>query len=101
MFGWQIKKWEGPQDYWLATTGECRPGIDGALMRRKDFPFAGASAVNTLDVPSVDDFTRRVAAHGGRVAMSKVAIPGVGYFAYCQDTEGNTFGIMQDDPSAK
>jgi hypothetical protein len=28
-------------------------------------------------------------------------IPGVGYFAYCQDTEGNTFGIMQEDKSAK
>jgi predicted enzyme related to lactoylglutathione lyase len=30
-----------------------------------------------------------------------MAIPGVGYLAYCQDTEGNTFGIMQADPSAK
>jgi predicted enzyme related to lactoylglutathione lyase len=25
---------------------------------------------------------------------------GVGYFAYCEDTEGNTFGIMQADPGA-
>jgi hypothetical protein len=31
----------------------------------------------------------------------KTTIPGVGYHAYCQDTEGNVFGIMQDDPSAK
>jgi catechol 2,3-dioxygenase-like lactoylglutathione lyase family enzyme len=22
VFGWQIHKWDGPQDYWLATTGE-------------------------------------------------------------------------------
>jgi predicted enzyme related to lactoylglutathione lyase len=27
-------------------------------------------------------------------------IPGVGYLAYCLDTEGNMFGIMQRDTSA-
>jgi len=25
----------------------------------------------------------------------------VGYFAYCEDTEGNMFGVMQMDPNAK
>jgi predicted enzyme related to lactoylglutathione lyase len=30
-----------------------------------------------------------------------MAIPGVGYFAMCQDTEGTTFGIMQFDETAK
>jgi uncharacterized protein len=30
-----------------------------------------------------------------------MAIPGVGYLVYCQDTEGNTFGMMQADPAAK
>lgn len=30
----------------------------------------------------------------------KRAIPGVGYQAYCQDTEGNVFGIDQEDPAA-
>jgi predicted enzyme related to lactoylglutathione lyase len=28
-------------------------------------------------------------------------IPGVGWVAYCKDTEGNIFGMMQNDPSAK
>lgn len=32
--------------------------------------------------------------------MPKTAIPGIGYHAYCQDTEGNVFGIMEEDPSA-
>ena len=31
----------------------------------------------------------------------KNAIPGVGYFAYCEDTEGNVFGVMQNDTKAK
>jgi predicted enzyme related to lactoylglutathione lyase len=97
VFGWEIQKWDGPQDYWLITTGEeGTPGIDGAIMRRE----AGMSVVNTIGVPSVDEYTAKITASGGTVARPKMAIPGVGYFAYCQDTEGNTFGIMQNDPSA-
>jgi len=33
--------------------------------------------------------------------MPKTAIPGVGHFAYCEDTEGNLFGVMQADKNAK
>ena len=37
-FGWEIAKWEAPEDYWLLTTGEDgQPGIkqrDDALARR-------------------------------------------------------------------
>ncbi len=29
-----------------------------------------------------------------------MAVPGMGYMAYCQDTDGNCFGLMQNDPSA-
>jgi predicted enzyme related to lactoylglutathione lyase len=29
-----------------------------------------------------------------------MAIPGVGYLAYCSDTEGNVFGVMQADNTA-
>jgi predicted enzyme related to lactoylglutathione lyase len=28
-------------------------------------------------------------------------IPGMGWLAYCKDTEGNIFGMMQGDPNAK
>jgi predicted enzyme related to lactoylglutathione lyase len=33
--------------------------------------------------------------------MPKTPIPGVGWFATCQDTEGNTFGIIEEDRTAK
>ena len=38
---------------------------------------------------------------GGKAVTPKTAIPGMGYFCYCQDTEGNLFGIMQSDPTAR
>jgi predicted enzyme related to lactoylglutathione lyase len=97
-FGWKIDKWDGPQDYWLVTTSaKEEPGIDGAIMPR----MPGATTINTVDVPSVDEFVQKVVAAGGKVVMPKDTVPGVGYFAYCADTEGNVFGMMQSDPSAR
>ena len=34
---------------------------------------------------------------GASMALAKQAIPGVGHYAYCKDTEGNIFGMMQRD----
>lgn len=97
VFDWQVQKWEGPQDYWLLQTGEGQ-GIDGGLMKRQpEFP----GTVNSIDVPSVDEFSEKVTASGGRVVMPKMALPGVGYLAYCSDTEGNIFGLFQTDPSVQ
>ena len=98
VFGWEIQKWDGPIDYWLITTGEDKePGIDGALMRREN---PSDSLINIIDVSSVDDFVEKITQTGGEVAVPKTAVPGVGYVAYCKDTEGNTFGIMQEDENA-
>jgi predicted enzyme related to lactoylglutathione lyase len=30
-----------------------------------------------------------------------MAIPGMGWFALCMDTEGNKFGIMEEDANAR
>ncbi len=98
VFRWKIDKWEDPLDYWLVTTGdESQPGINGALMRRTD----SEATINTIDVPSVDEFIETIVNAGGKVLQPKMTVPGVGYAAYCQDTEGNQFGLMQADPSAK
>jgi len=99
VFGWSIQKWEGPVDYWLVSTGEeDRPGINGAITHRT---APSESTVNTIDVPSVDEFIERVTSSGGTVVLGKTAIPGVGYMAYCRDPQGNTFGMMEEDPRAR
>lgn len=98
VFGWQISNWGGPVDYWLAATGpDDQPGINGAIARRQNLK----AVCNTIDVPSVDDYLQRVVAAGGQAITPKMSIPGVGYMAYCTDTEGTVFGIMQSDPSAQ
>ncbi|HEX7091037.1 MAG TPA: VOC family protein [Longimicrobiales bacterium] len=93
VFGWSSTKWEGPMEYWILSTGSPdQPGIDGGLLRRQ---APGQGTVNTVDVPSVDEYVARVERAGGKVIAPKMEIPGVGWLAYCQDTEGNVFGIME------
>ena len=100
VFAWSFEKWSGPMEYWMANTGsDKQPGINGGLSRRQADQPAGTQT--TIDVPSVDEFSAKVGKAGGKVVRPKNAIPGVGYFALCEDTEGNAFGIIQFDQNAK
>ncbi len=99
VFGWTAEKWEGPMEYWLVTTGpDDKPGINGGIAKRQK---PSETITNTIEVSSVDEFVEKIRQAGGNVVSPKMPIPGVGYFAMCQDTEGNPFGIMKDDPEAK
>ena len=98
IFGWTFTKWEGDKPYWLVTTGPNEePGINGGMFVRK----GPVGHVNTVDVDDIDAFLEKVTAHGGKIAVSKMAIPGVGWLAYCQDSEESVFGLMQEDASAR
>ena len=98
VFGWKIDNWEGPAEYWLVSTGdEKQQGINGAIMERMD----KQTTINTIEVPSVDEYVKKIVEAGGKQVSKKNAIPGIGYFSYCQDSEGNLIGIMQPDPKAK
>ncbi len=99
VFGWKIEKWKGPIDYWLVMTGsEKEPGIDGGLAKRTE---AEPSTVNTINVPSVDEYVKMIVKNGGSIVRPKMPVPGVGWMAYFTDTEGNLWGIMQTDENAK
>src|SRR5512137_2109188 len=79
VFGWKIQKWEGPMDYWIVTTGDG-PGIDGGLARRVN---PSETTINTIGVPSIDEYIAKIEKIGGRILMPKVPLPGVGWFARC------------------
>jgi predicted enzyme related to lactoylglutathione lyase len=99
VFGWKFDKWAGPTEYWMVTTGiEGTPGINGGMMKK---PGGITSTTNTIGVESVDAAVNEAVKAGGKNIMPKTPIPGVGYFAYCEDTEGNLFGVMQMDANAK
>ncbi|MDP4114893.1 MAG: VOC family protein [Bacteroidota bacterium] len=98
IFGWKISKWDGPTPYWLVSTGEGSPGINGGIIEKTEqLP----SVINTIDVENLDSTIEKIVAAGGSIHFPKMVIPSVGYMAYCKDTEGNVFGVMQEDPNAK
>ena len=104
VFGWEFNKWDGPQDYWLVKTGEdSQPGINGGLTPKTNQGSGntGGRITNSIDVPSIDEFSNKISMEGGKVLSPKMPIPGVGYVAICEDTEGISFGIIQYDRNAK
>jgi len=92
-------------EYMLIMTGEKgTEGINGGMLKRPCAIAAGPGSnayVCTIDVASLDEMMDAVIAHGGKMAMPKMVIPGMGRLGYAIDTEGNTFGMMQSDPTVK
>ena len=112
VFNWEIKKWDGPMNYWMVmtgskgseTAGKEGDGIDGGLMLREGAGPLESGPTNaficTIDVEDLEVTLDAVEAAGGHEISPKKGIPEVGWFAYCRDTEGNIFGLMQNDPAA-
>ena len=85
-------------DYWMAKTGTKEPGIDGGMSKRMPGQIG---MTNTIDVPSIEKFSKKIIENGGQLIIPKMAIPKVGWFAQCMDTEGNMFGIIEMDEKAE
>jgi hypothetical protein len=104
VLGWRFQVW-GDGSYRLITTGSDGPGIDGGMVRRQgprgDDQTPVIAWVCTVSVDDVDAYLAEALAAGGSQAVAKMAVPGVGWLAYVKDTEGNIFGLMQSDSSAR
>lgn len=98
LFGWKINPFPGTQDYWHIDTAGADDTPDGALMARKQ---PQQPITNYVSVDSVAGFSKKIEKLGGKICMAKTAVPQMGYFAVCQDTEGNAFGIWESDANAK
>jgi len=99
-FGWKVIKWEGPQEYWLIATGagDEKGGIDGAITKRMAHE---ANTINVINVQSLSETMAMVRENGGETIAESITVPGIGYMTYCLDSEGNTFGLLQEDSEAK
>ena len=104
LFGWKIEKWPGStvddKEYWMiTTTGEKgNKALGGGMMKRQ---MSQHQNTNFIDVETVDEYSSKVQQLGGKVVVSKMSVPGMGYLAYCIDTENNSFGIWETNESAK
>lgn len=105
VFGWQFEVgWEydapqGREKYWRVITGDgATAGINGGLTRRE---YPGQPISVGIEVPAVDECTALVEKCGGKTLVTKVHLPGVAWFAVCQDSEGITFALFQPDAAPR
>jgi uncharacterized protein len=103
LFGWKFEKWPGMEsgmEYWIINTTDNEGGkaVGGGMMKRQN-PQQGIT--NFIDVTSVDEYSAKVQSLGGKIVAPKQAVPTMGFFAVCLDTENNTFGIWETNPNAK
>lgn len=95
--GWEPHRW-GEQPYWtVADAVGPEPGIADALAPRTE---ATQGVLLYLAVDDVDATLKSVVAAGGKVAVTRQPVPGVGWMARFRDSEGNLIGIMQEDAKA-
>ena len=98
--GWKIEKYmskeeSGMMDYWMITTGDSNPGINGGLYKRSEGGEKLYTFDCTIDVPDIDKAIEAVREAGGTITREKTDMKEVGWFAGCKDPEGNRFGLMQ------
>lgn len=94
LFGWKIEGFQG-MDYMMIDVFGA-PG--GGMMKRM---HPDQLITQYIGVTSVDEYAAKVEKLGGKILVPKKAVPGMGYFVVCMDTENNTFGIWEMDMQAK
>jgi predicted enzyme related to lactoylglutathione lyase len=93
VFSWEVQTWGGEeQAYFMVTTGpEGTPGINGGLMGR----HFKQNVINTHNVEKLETALERIKAAGGKLVNGPNEVTGVGMHCYCEDPQGNLFGILE------
>ncbi len=99
-----MEKYPGPTTYYLIgtvpvdekTMMPLRPGVNGGLFNKKDASMPDmAKPTNYISVESVEEYSKKIEALGGKVVVPKMEISGLGWWALGLDPEGNHFGILE------
>jgi len=102
VFGWTLTAWGPPGFFRIRTGSDDDPGVDGALQQRRDL-VEGQRTIGaecTFAVQDVDAVAAAARRAGGRVAMDRFTISGVGHLVFVEDPSGNVVGALQYDPDA-
>jgi hypothetical protein len=98
LLGWKFESFPEMQYNLITTTNvDGTPGIGGGMGKRMD---PSQRIMNYFGVKSIDAAMNQVRSLGGSILMGKMAVPKMGYLANCVDTEGNLFGLWEEDAGA-
>ena len=98
LFGWKIEQCPGVPDYWHIDTGGGDDTPDGGMLPRK---HSTQPITNYVNVESVARAAAKVEKLGGKIMKPKTAVPQMGYFVICRDSEGNEFALWERNERAK
>jgi len=100
IFGWGLMDVPG-MEYTLVTTvpidEQNMPkeagAINGGIVKR--IPTEKTPVI-IINIPSADDYIKKITKAGGKVVAPKQEVMGMGLYARVTDTEGNVIGIWED-----
>ncbi len=93
LFGWSFDQAYPGVDYHLTQIGERTGGAVTTAENGRRGPRA------YFEVDDIEAGAARVKELGGE-ASERLPVPGMGWFVVCSDTQGNEFGLWQNDRSA-
>jgi predicted enzyme related to lactoylglutathione lyase len=94
LFGWTFESYPGPSEYHMTRISDQ----SGAAITNMEPGKRGTRTYFAVD--DINAGAARVKELGGE-ADAPMAVPNMGWFATCRDTQGNEFGLWQTDPSAQ
>jgi predicted enzyme related to lactoylglutathione lyase len=101
VFGWKFtQQYFTPIEYYRIETN----GIEGGLLKRPakipEIESGTNAFVCSIQVENFDTTHQLIIEHGGKVALSKFAVPGRCWQGYYIDADNNAFGIFEVDEKA-
>ena len=93
LFGWKFEAFPGPFEYHMTRISDQA----GAAITNME---PGKHGIRTyFDVDDIQAGAEQVRKLGGE-SGEPAPVPKMGWFATCKDTQGNEFGLWQNDTSA-
>ena len=93
LFGWAFESYPGPSEYHMTRISDQ----SGAAITNMAPGKKGMRSYFLVD--DVNAGAARVKELGGE-ASGPMPVPNMGWFVTCTDTQGNEFGLWQNDTSA-
>ena len=98
LLGWKFESFPEMQYNLITTTNlDGTPGVGGGMGKRME---PSQRMMNYFGVSSIDAAIKQVKSLGGSIVSKKMAVPQMGYLVNCIDTEGNMFGLWEEDTKA-
>lgn len=66
--------------------------INGGMFERNE---ETPNPVITIEVKSIDDYSKKIEEAGGNMLTQKGEVPEMGFYAYFKDSEGNIMGLWE------